>query len=165
MEKTITNDEFLEAKDNLDNKRLIFSILQKYKNIFSYEELENIGNIALWKCLLKHNPNLGQKFTTSLYNHVMWQVLVELRNYNKDKKYTTNTVSSGVNTSSYEQNNNLTDVKDILNTLEPRYRDIVYEYYIEQRTLADISERHDIGIKTASKRIKEGISLLRDKCN
>lgn len=163
----ITNDEFIEAQNNIDNKKLTKFMLSKYAGIFAPDELESIGNIALWKCLMAHDDSMGQKFTTSLYNHIMWEILSELRKYNKANRLSINTNGSGLieNTTNYNKEIDRIDIKDAIDSIPNYMQDIVYEYYIEKKTLSEISEKYHIGIETTRKRLKQGVATLKDKCS
>lgn len=89
MPREVSSEEIQNALSNTDNANVIKSVTLQYRNALSFDERRTCGLHALWRTLQKHDPTVpsrrdssrpcNQKFTTSLYRHLHWECLRELK--------------------------------------------------------------------------------------
>jgi RNA polymerase sigma factor (sigma-70 family) len=76
MKREVTNEELKAALENSDNHNLMRSEARKYEKTLDEEEIERACLRAMWRCLGNHIPDHAskQKFTTSLYRFLKWEL-------------------------------------------------------------------------------------------
>ena len=70
LKRQITNKEYEEAYNSIDNQKVIRKATSKYKSILQEDDQESCGMQGLWDALINHKDEMGNKFTTSLYRYV-----------------------------------------------------------------------------------------------
>src|SRR5688572_26836004 len=70
--KRVDNTTFTQARDNEDNKRLIESVLFRYRKVLSSNTLDTCKDVGLWLALARYDDSRC-KFTTYLHKSVNWQ--------------------------------------------------------------------------------------------
>ena len=58
----------------LNNEKLIYSIINYFKNYNSKEDLFQAGCLGLVDAYKKYNPNMGCKFTTYAYTYILGEM-------------------------------------------------------------------------------------------
>lgn len=69
-----------------DNRRLIASVTKWYAGKLPREDIRYGWMTALFRCLRWHQYNRGNKFTTSLYRFLKWELNRSLRDHIRSKK-------------------------------------------------------------------------------
>lgn len=85
QKKEVTNEEYLEAYNNINNRRVTNKVLSFYKNQIDSETLKSLGLQGLWRCLQFHDPKRENKFTTSLWRFVTWACESEIKRLSTKK--------------------------------------------------------------------------------
>lgn len=151
----MTNEEFAAAYCLEDNRRVIAKALKAYERSLSEDDLLECGMVALWRTLQKHRPELGQKFTTSLYRFVNWECLNLVRRAKREKVvYLPEVVAEVVDNSS--------GIEEYLSRLTSADRDLVRWYYLEGHTIVEIGRRIGLSKEATRKRIGRAFQNLRD---
>ena len=70
---------FEEARINIDNIKIMNSVIRRFNNQISGRVLEQCKMLGLWKALKSHDFSQKRKFTTSLYKFVLWECQKEIR--------------------------------------------------------------------------------------
>lgn len=164
MKKKITNDEFNTAYIDINNKKIINKVAQKYKKYIPRDEIKTCGMMALWKSLEKFNPERGRKFTSFLYNMMNFECMAWL---NKDSKYKQkinkylqspfNFISDSINCNSYNEFNDLISIlpKNLATIVELR---IIYNMSFEE-----IGVINKFSHETARRKLKEAYDKLKNE--
>ena len=137
MKQHISNDELRQAIDDPENQDMIRRVCAYYSRTLSPDTLKACGEAAIWRCLQSHRDDMGQKFTSSLYRFIHWECLREIHNNKKQFAELPDEVSSPESDPTQA-----IILQECLEILPQEAREIVVARYIENRTLADIGNRH-----------------------
>jgi len=155
----ISDEDFKKALNDVDNKKIIKTVLSKFDKYLDLEERKSCGLIGLWRCLQGHKSSFNRKFTSSLWNFVKWACINEVK-----KKYRHTYISLDDNLHSNKISNNkicmINELKDSLNSLNPELREVVEEYYFGKYTLEEIGKHHGYSGEYARQKIQKGIKEL-----
>lgn len=74
--------------ENQDNHNLMRSEARKYNGLLDEEEIERACLRAMWRCLGNHDDSheSGQKFTTSLFRFLQWELNRSLKAQQNTRK-------------------------------------------------------------------------------
>jgi len=142
---TALNQAIKNALSNEENKHIIMVLSSKYKYYMDEWAIENCVLHAIWKCLLRHNPEYNTKFSSSLYRYIEW----ECKNYIRENyRYTDNfeLLEAKDATTTIE-------VNDCLSQLSGINRDILKQYHYEGMTIREIAESNGYTKTTAHNKI------------
>lgn len=136
-----------------DNIRIIKSVCKFYAKNIPLDQLKQCGLIGLWKCL-KANRSSKVKFTTSLYNHVNWECLQEIKTnksfYTKD-----------FDISSYHSN--LYDLIDYFESIGEEKSKLLLDRYLNKSKLREIASTLHLTAEGARARIKIALEEFKTK--
>tara|TARA_R110002051_G_scaffold319489_1_gene403624 strand:- start:136 stop:654 length:519 start_codon:yes stop_codon:yes gene_type:complete len=166
MVNTVTDKDFKEALENLDNIRIINSVCSRYTNIIPTDELHRCKLISLWEALKAFDPEGGKKFTSFLYTRVDWECKKEVSNIIKHNsrhaqvndeilpvlgKIESDTKSSGE-----------VDIKDTINTLPDHFQKVLYQRFFERLTMEEIANNNNYSRETARRHIINALKKLEE---
>lgn len=154
----MSNETFNDAYNNIDNRKIINKVLGKYTKTIPYEELKQIGEIALWKTLRYHEDNKGKKFTSSLWQFLEWECNKECNYKKRFKKLSVEPLID--NLSGYIEDNNIHILKQLINLLTPEQQILIREYYFNRLTMQEIGDKYHYSKELASVKIKKVIKIL-----
>lgn len=133
----IDNTVFEIARKNIDNSNIIKFIGSKYSNTLDKSTLKTCGDLAIWKCLQKHDGRNGRKFTSSLCNFMTWECLNEISFLKRNK---------GLNIDEYafvdKTNDSKKEIDELLLGLPARERGIIRDRFIGGFSLNEISRKY-----------------------
>ena len=69
----------MKTEDIMDYERLIYSVIQNYKNYYDIEDLKQVGYIALLKACQNYSCDKNTKFSTYAYWYIKGEVLKYIR--------------------------------------------------------------------------------------
>lgn len=69
----------------LDNDKLIYKIISKYKNYFELDDLYQVAIIGLIKAYKKYNDSYNTKFTTYAYPYILGEVIKYINDFRSIK--------------------------------------------------------------------------------
>ncbi len=69
----------------LDNDKLIYKIISKYKNYFELDDLYQVAIIGLIKAYRKYNDSYNTKFTTYAYPYILGEVIKYINDFRSIK--------------------------------------------------------------------------------
>ena len=136
----ITDEEFQEALDNIDNQKIIHAACTNYMASLSSDELKQCGLDALWRALQSHNPSFKRKFTTSLFKFVKWECNNAARAKYGDRIQAGPLRGDIPADDSAVQNAIL--VEELLEYLDEMPRQILRDRYISNHTLQEIADMY-----------------------
>lgn len=169
----ISDEEYDRAMKDPENVGIIKGVLFTYRSLLSLDELKSLGMVALWRCLQKHNPQFGQKFTTSLFRFVHWECKRELRKkFGKRKRLL---LDFGPLTEDYpapepvippsvEEGVSTEDVKEAMKCLPEPHRKLISQHYILGKSYEYIGMLHGCSKETARQRVDLAMNSLRQIC-
>lgn len=145
MKKNVSDLEFEQALSNIDNKKIINSVLKKYNKQIPNDELRRCGQVGLLKALAGHDFNhpSKQKFTTSLCTFVNWECLWVLRSqtFRKNKpSISLSCISPSLLANSYSQDSDTIDFNEFLDSLCPISAQIAKMVAYENMKIKDIAK-------------------------
>ena len=74
----------------LKHEKLIYSIINKYRNFYDVEDLKQVAVIGLIKAFNNYKSNLNTKFSTYAYKYILGEVLKfvnDNRSFRLSKEY------------------------------------------------------------------------------
>jgi RNA polymerase sigma factor (sigma-70 family) len=157
VKKKITDKDFLSAKDDINNKNILFAASKKYKFSLNADEIQSCADLALWKCLIHHNHTYKRKFTTSLFKFMMWECLHMIRE------------KSNFCQILYDSAEDLQDIMDnfidahiYLDKLKPNDRNVLCDRFFNHMTLSEIGNKYSYSKETARRRVLKAMDNLRN---
>lgn len=69
--------EFIKLIEDIDLSRLGKSIVRRFRDVLSREQMELCRTIGLWKAILTYKERFGTTFQTHFCNHVRFMCLLE----------------------------------------------------------------------------------------
>ena len=69
----------------IENERLIYNIINKYKNHFELDDLYQVAVIGILKAYKKYNKNYNTKFTTYAYPYILGEVIKYINEFRNIK--------------------------------------------------------------------------------
>jgi RNA polymerase sigma factor (sigma-70 family) len=147
--REISNDEF-EAARTPQIRELITSITKSYAGSLCPGTLQCAGDMALWRCLKKHDPKYGSSFTTSLYRFINWECLHALRIQRNKTVTLVNDIEGPGETATTHM-----ILDDCLRILGTKERRIIEARFLENCTFEEIGLREGYS--------KQGIKIIVDR--
>lgn len=141
----MTNDEFLQYSQNVDNIKILNFVGKKFH--IDKDELSSLKLIALWKAALTFK---GGKFTTHLYRSMFWECCK-----NRFKPLPQKKLSQ--KPSQFDS----IDLKECISFL-PLKQKIVINKRMENRTFEEIGKELNLSKERIRQIYKEAILKLRD---
>jgi len=166
MANTITDADFKEALENLDNIRIINTACRKYTNIIPTEELHRCKLISLWEALKAFDPEGGKKFTSFLYTRVDWECKKQVSDIIKNKsRYAQIGDEAFPALGKVENGSKLTseiDIKDTINKLPDHFQQVLYQRFFERLTMEEIASKNNYSRETARRHIIHALKKLEE---
>lgn len=158
--KEVTNQQFEDAYKNEDNTKVIKKVLSFYKDILSEETLKDCGLNGLWRCLQFHEPNKGNKLTTSLWRFVAWACETEKKKLRtiKSKKR-----SKSIELFDIEDKSTISmDIfSDIDSMLDNESSSIIRLRFVEKMTLKEIGAKFGYTKEAARQKLNHALSEVK----
>lgn len=183
---------FSETRSQRTFQKLYFRLepgLKKYINdiVKDYEQTNDIFSVVMSTAYNKINQyNPKYHISTWIYRIAYTTSLMHLRTKKKrsttpfsvyDSMYDNNT---SIDILSYkneiyeedfqtieekeiERNQKILDIHEAINTLDPLYKDIIFDRYIKEMKYKEIAQKHDLPIQTIKNRILRGKKKLKQK--
>jgi RNA polymerase sigma factor (sigma-70 family) len=160
---TVTNEEFERQWKNIDNQRVLRSVLRKYKHLLPNDVLHSCGMVAVWKACGNHNWSMETKFVSSVYRYAKWQCQTEARK--ASKRIRTIGLKRSYEKATLDIPKCLTkhgEVQELIETLSFDWqKDIIRQYYINGKSLSAIADIYGYSKETARKKLSEAVGELR----
>lgn len=155
----ITNEIFEQYWNDPDNLKVMRSVVSRYRWAFGPEEEEEHMQMALVRCLGRHDPGRGPKFTSSLHRFTRWECLNAIR----DRTPHLPRVGDPVDTSTGSRDE-INHVYECMDMMDAGERDLIVRYYLEDESLRELAEDLDCSHQTVSNRLGRATETLRDLC-
>jgi DNA-directed RNA polymerase specialized sigma24 family protein len=153
----ITDFEYEEALNDPDNIAVMNSACVCYQRL-GQDTLENCRLHGLYRCLETHDDTLGSKFTSSLFQHVIWQCQQAV---NEQQRMITGfelTIDPQVRDNSMAS----VMVDDCLSVLSDRDAEMVRDRYLYSMTLGELAEKYDCSRMGAKFIVEKSLETMRE---
>lgn len=155
LKKTISNEEYERAYNNKDNRKIINKVTSRYVKQLDSHDRQSCGLIALWRCLENHQDIYKQKFTSSLWRFVHWECRRELRKKNRKKQLQYVLVPELDYVA--QKNTDETNVQECIMSLGEQHREMLKDYFYENKTMQEIADSRGFSKETARQKINKAI--------
>jgi hypothetical protein len=159
---TVSNEAYEQAWSDAHNRRIIASVSRPYRDRLPPEEITFRGQIALFKCMKKHEECRGNKFSTSLHRYVSWELEKGLRDYARE----TNRhppLPSVEDFMLVAPNNGLSvEVRDCLMKMSNEYRLVLEQTYMEGMSLREIEVKNGYSRQTAYRILNQAREIFKE---
>lgn len=166
--RSISNEEFESAWKDTNNQKIIRRILYKYARWLSVDDLETCGLMALWNALACHQPSFQQKFTSSLYRFVQWEVRRRLDREKKvRRRHEEGDVSIMVDNRhliSTRKHEQLEYIKERLVMLPDQAQTIVRRFYFEGKGVEEIASDLSQSKEAVRQQLLKAVARLKELC-
>jgi DNA-directed RNA polymerase specialized sigma subunit len=157
MKKVISNEDFDKAYADPDNLRIIRAACEKFSKRLPWDILQNCGARALWRTLQSHDDSYKTKFSTSLYQFVIWECKTSIQTERKLTHpnllwYDPLEIDCG-----YEE----VIMNEYIDKLSYDEKDILYKRFYEDKTLEEIGDLKGYSKQAAHRNIQKTLSKLR----
>lgn len=160
QKKEVTNQQFELAYRNEDNIKITNKVLSFYKSVLPDEVLKDCGLKGLWRCLQFHNPDNGNKLTTSLWRFVRWECENE-----KKKLRTLKSRRRSKSIELFDVEDDTTVSMDIFNDidsmLDNESSSIIRLRFVEKMTLKEIGVRFGYTKEAARQKLNHALSEVK----
>lgn len=159
----ITNEIFEKALDDENNRAIIGNVCKNFRGILPESELKYRGHMGLFECLKKHKADAGNKFTTSLHYHTLWQCYRAVRDVKRQEKL--EPITCDIVSSNCSVLDNIA-IHECINMLNNDHKNIIIDYYFQKKTLEEIGKERGYSSVTAFntlRRAEEAFALLYGK--
>lgn len=148
-------DKNIETYLNDPNvKGIIATVSNKFSKAIDVDDISSISMCTLWRCIKKYDNTRGAKFTSYLYQQLVYAFKNEL----KKKKLEFNSESFEKSFSESDKN----EVFDILESLPIGMKNILRQRYFGNMTMTEIADENGYSRETARRRLKKAISLCKN---
>lgn len=155
----ISNEVYEAALYDPNNIRIMSSACDAFRGILDTQILDTCKLYGLLECLEKHDDNLGQKFTSSLYQHVMWKCQQAV-----DEKVRTKTCCElTIDPIDDDSPMDTLLVEDCLSLLDEREADMVRDRYIYGLTYAELATKYECSDNGAKFIVERSVNFLRSE--
>ena len=172
--REVSSEEFSLAYNNEDNRRIIGSILRRYRGVLNDDDLESCGMEAMWKALRGHRAERGGKFTSSLYRFVVWACQHAFRRVYGDTRsskykklsfvqldFVDEEPTAPVTSESQEL---LRHVEECMELIEPWMKEIIHDRFFEHMSYVQIGKKYRYSKERAYRRVRLALAKLKAVC-
>lgn len=149
----------MEDKMNINNLLsdpnvvgIMNAVGSRYRSI-DPDQLDSIKLNTLWECSKKYNPNRGTKFTSYLYQNLVFAFKNELKK--NIREFPTETIE--LNTPA--RANNTTDIFD---GMPKEYANLLEQKYVYNMTMNEIGDRNGYSRETARRKVAKAVNFYKN---
>lgn len=167
--RRVADEEMAAALKNTDNQNIMHNVLERYSGMMHPSDLKNCGLHALWKTLQYHKEEFGQKFTTSLFRFLHWEVRRELKRQRNEKKgmlplSSVGDIPSQEKEDGADHREGLSHLRDCMQFMSEEQKQFLHEFYLDQWTLDEIASIHSMSKEAARQKIAIAVARLKELC-
>jgi RNA polymerase sigma factor (sigma-70 family) len=155
--KKVSNEEFNKAYADQENLRTIKNACKRFSKRLSWDMLEYCGARALWRALQCHDDSFKTKFSTSLYQFVIWECKTAIESERKLAHPHLLWYDPLENSAGHIEEVIMNECIDKLSYDE---KDILYKRFYEEKSLEEIGTEKGYSKQAAHMNIKRILSKL-----
>jgi RNA polymerase sigma factor (sigma-70 family) len=145
MDKTF--EDYLKDS-NITN--IIHTVSNKFIKSIDQHDISSISMATLWRCIERYDSTKGTKFTSYLYQQLLYAFKNEL------KKRKLEFCCDSIEKISDEKTRQ--EAFDILNSLPQKTKKLLEQRYYDNMTMTEIAEANGYSRETARRRLKNAIN-------
>jgi len=134
-------------------KGIINSVSSRFNKSIDMDDISSISNVTLWKCINKYDPTKGAKFTSYLYQQLLYAFKNELKRnkfeFSSDKIETQADFSVK------------SEVFDIMESIPSNMKNVLHQRYFDNMTINEIAKANGYSRETARRRLNKAISVCK----
>lgn len=162
--KTVTNEEFLTALDNVEYARIISAASKRLSRGMTKQEIKTCRMDALWRSMANHDPEKS-KFETYLYNYTRWIFLYQRSQKAAlpgiPKEIPIATLGYDIVKDETEDRTSNINFNHMLEKLSAEDSQLIREYYLENYSLSEIAKKRECSRQWIHQRMQKIIKTLR----
>jgi DNA-directed RNA polymerase specialized sigma24 family protein len=124
----------------------------RYRSI-DPDQLDSIKLNTLWECSKKYNPNRGTKFTSYLYQNLVFAFKNELKK--NIREFPTETIE--LNTPAQA-----TNTTDIFDGMPKEYANLLEQKYVYNMTMNEIGDKNGYSRETARRKVAKAVNFYKN---
>jgi RNA polymerase sigma factor (sigma-70 family) len=160
MRRQITNKEFEAALKNTENQSIIHKACKPYVKTISPDDLDSLQQRALWRALCSHDYSSKRRFTTSLYQFVLWECDSAIAEIKKRSRIPITSIDLNNIPARRRKHKEFANLYDIIDSLQERDRKLIDQYFFQRMTLSEIASINGCSKEVISQRLKK----VKNKC-
>ena len=145
MDKT-----FEDCLKDTNITNIIHTVSNKFIKAIDPHELSSIAMVTLWRCVEKYDNTRGTKFTSYLYQQLLYAFKNELKK--KKPEFCSDSLEKISNNKSEHE------AFEILNSLPTKTKTLLEQRYYHNMTMSEIAEANGYSRETARRRLKNAIN-------
>lgn len=149
MDKNIEN----YLKDS-NIRNIINSVSNKFMYALDHNDISSISMVTLWKCIEKYDPTKGAKFTSYLYQQLLYALKNELKK--RSIEYSSDSIEQPID---FHAKN---EVFDILESLPNGMKILLQQRFFHNMTMTEIADENGYSRETARRRLKKAIRMCKN---
>lgn len=178
-QRFVTDEAFVKAygyettppeqltKEQQDNRNIMRTVINRYIGSLPADSLKKCALEGLWRCLKYHDYNqTKKKFTTNLWTFTDWECKRELRKLRKPEKapriVSMTDFKAVFDIPGKEMPEDVTHIRECIELLPPAQRDLIKEYFFDNRTMEEIGALHKYSKEAARQKINKALAKLRE---
>jgi len=164
--RDVTTEQLEEALKIEDNRNIMRKVTSRYAALLHPDDLYTCSLYALWRTLQCHDPSYNQKFTTSLFRFCEWECKRELRKNSTKVLSMTVPLEQASQSDVGEESFPTVDdewIREAVDQLNDEDREIVQFYFLESRSLREVSAKFGWSKQMARKRKNEAMKNLKER--
>ncbi len=150
----ITNLEFENALKNEDNIKIMKHVAKRFKETIPHDELYNCQLHGLWKALRTFKPEGNTKFTSVLFNQVLWACDAYIKSVKSPE------ILSNIAAKTRSEGS----LTEYVEGLPEEYSKVLYQRFEYKMTLKEIAKENGYSHEHARKKISEALKLVKQRC-
>lgn len=158
----VTDADFELAYKNTDNKKIIYSVCKRFSGCLNHDALLGCGHRGLWKCLRSHDSSYNRKFTTSLYQFVLWECQQEIKQESTYNRHSP--IEDCVEESTdlpLDLHNNVLDIEKYIRLLPANYQNVLRQRFFSNLSLDEMAKIHSCSKQCVSASLKRALNKLK----
>lgn len=169
LRRVVSNEEYQAAYENKDNRAVLRSVSNQYRELLSFDDRESAELVALWRALQGHREEFGQKFTGSLYRFCHWACRHTLRTRKRLRERERSLAELGDKEarSGVEQQETSAEVRHVfecMRFLSREQQDMVRRHVFEEQSSEEIGLHYGYSKEAARVKVDAALARLKELC-
>jgi RNA polymerase sigma factor (sigma-70 family) len=129
---------------------IINAVSSRFTKAIDIDDISSISNVTLWRCINKYDNTKGAKFTSYLYQQLLYAFKNELKK--KKFEFSSDKIENQIDFSKKSE------VFDILESIPSKMKDVLCQRYFDNMTINEIAKANGYSRETARRRLNKAIS-------
>lgn len=134
-------------------KGIMNAVSSRFNKSIDADDLSSISNVTLWRCINKYDSTKGAKFTSYLYQQLLYAFKNELKK--KRVEFSSDKIEMQIDFSTKNE------VFDIMESLPHKMKNVLRQRYFDNMTINEIAKANGYSRETARRRLNKAIATCR----